>query len=38
LGSFAQARTNWEKLLPLMPEDSEERKTVAAALDAIKDK
>ena len=37
-GEFAEARADWEKLLPLMPGDSDERKTVMAALAAIKNK
>lgn len=35
-GNFAEAREDWQRLLAALPEDSEERKTVAAALDAIK--
>jgi cytochrome c-type biogenesis protein CcmH len=37
-GDFATARTNWQKVEDKMPADSDEGKTVAAALDAIKDK
>lgn len=37
-GDFATARTDWQKVLAAMPPDSDEAKTVAAALDAIKDR
>jgi cytochrome c-type biogenesis protein CcmH len=35
-GDFAAARDDWQKLLATLPADSDEHKTVAAALDAIK--
>jgi cytochrome c-type biogenesis protein CcmH len=35
-GNFAEARDDWEKLLAALPDGSEERRTVASALDAIK--
>ena len=35
-GDFAAARDKWQKLLLALPDGSDERKTVAAALDAIK--
>lgn len=35
-GDFAAARDKWQKLLVALPDGSDERKTVAAALDAIK--
>jgi len=35
-GNFAAARAKWQTLLAALPEGSEERKTVAAALEAIK--
>jgi cytochrome c-type biogenesis protein CcmH len=35
-GNFAEARDDWQKLLAALPADSDEHKTVAAALDAIK--
>lgn len=35
-GNFAEARDDWQRLLAALPEDGDERKTVAAALDAIK--
>lgn len=34
-GDFAEARAKWQRLLVALPEGSDERKTVAAALDAI---
>lgn len=37
-GDFATARSDWQKVMAKMPADSDEAKTVAAALDAIKDK
>jgi cytochrome c-type biogenesis protein CcmH len=37
-GDFATARTDWQKVQAKMPPDSDEAKTVAAALQAIKDK
>jgi cytochrome c-type biogenesis protein CcmH len=37
-GDFATARTDWQKVEAKMPPDSDEAKTVAGALDAIKDK
>lgn len=37
-GDFATARTDWQKVKDKMPPDSDEAKTVAAALNAIKDK
>jgi cytochrome c-type biogenesis protein CcmH len=35
-GNFAEARDNWQRLLAALPENGDEHKTVAAALDAIK--
>lgn len=35
-GNFSEARDKWQRLLSGLPADSEERRTVAAALDAIK--
>jgi cytochrome c-type biogenesis protein CcmH len=35
-GNFAEAREDWQKLLAALPDGSEERRTVASALDAIK--
>jgi cytochrome c-type biogenesis protein CcmH len=35
-GNFAEARENWQKLMAALPDGSEERRTVASALDAIK--
>lgn len=35
-GNFAEARDDWQRLLAVLPENGDERKTVAAALDAIK--
>jgi cytochrome c-type biogenesis protein CcmH len=35
-GNFAEAREDWQRLLVALPEGSEERRTVASALDAIK--
>lgn len=37
-GDFATARTDWQKVKDKMPPDSDEAKTVDAALNAIKDK
>jgi cytochrome c-type biogenesis protein CcmH len=37
-GDFKTARADWQKVKEKMPPDSDERKTVAAALDAIKDR
>lgn len=37
-GDFATARADWQKVMAKMPADSDEAKTVAAALEAIKDK
>lgn len=37
-GDFATARADWQKVKDKMPPDSDEAKTVAAALDAIKDR
>ncbi|HEY3918200.1 MAG TPA: c-type cytochrome biogenesis protein CcmI [Stellaceae bacterium] len=37
-GDFATARTDWQKVMAAMPGGSEEAKTVASALDAIKDR
>ncbi|HVA13118.1 MAG TPA: c-type cytochrome biogenesis protein CcmI [Stellaceae bacterium] len=37
-GDFATARADWQKVKAAMPQGSDESKTVAAALDAIKDK
>ena len=37
-GDFATARTDWEKVKEKMPAGSDEARTVAAALDAIKDR
>lgn len=37
-GNFATARADWQKVKDKMPPDSDEAKTVAAALDAIKDR
>jgi len=34
-GNFAEARAKWQKLLVALPEGSDERKTIAAALAAI---
>lgn len=35
-GDFATAREDWQRLLAALPENGDEHKTVAAALDAIK--
>lgn len=35
-GNFAEARSDWQRLLAALPQESDERKTVEAALDAIK--
>jgi cytochrome c-type biogenesis protein CcmH len=35
-GDFAEARDDWQRLLTSLPPESDEHKTVAAALDAIK--
>jgi len=35
-GNFAEARSDWQRLLALLPPESDEHKTVAAALEAIK--
>jgi len=37
-GDFAEARTDWQKLLGVLPEDSDEHRVVQAALNAIKSK
>jgi cytochrome c-type biogenesis protein CcmH len=37
-GDFATARADWQKVKAAMPADSDESRTVAAALDAIKDR
>ncbi|HEX7968515.1 MAG TPA: c-type cytochrome biogenesis protein CcmI [Stellaceae bacterium] len=35
---FAEARSYWQRLLPLLPADGDQHKAVAAAIEALKDK